>query len=74
MKLKVMKFYQGWASVEKPWEEGDVVTVSDAVVDLPAPDAPDNPWRGSRGEYLLKTFPDRFVEVKPRSRKKAAEE
>jgi len=74
MKLKVLKFYQGWASAEKPWDEGDIVTVSDAVIDLPAPDAPDNEWRGSRGEYLLKVFPDRFVEAQPRRRKTKADD
>jgi hypothetical protein len=74
MKLRVMKFYRGWASGEDPWEEGDVVNVSDAVRDLPSPDAPDDQWRGSLAEYLLKTYPDRFVEVKPRRRKVAAKE
>lgn len=75
MKLKVLSFYRGWASNEDAWEQGDVVTVSDAERDLPAPDAPDNQWRGTLSEYLLKTFPERFVEVKARRRatKKEAE-
>ena len=80
MKLKVLKPYQGWASNEDYWEpdpnkQDVIVEVSDAVIDLPSPDHPDNIWRGTRGEYLLKTFPDRFAEVKTRrGRKSDAEE
>jgi hypothetical protein len=74
MKLKVLQFYQGWASGENAWEPGDVVDVSDAVIDLPAPDAPDNKWRGSRGEYLLALFPDRFKKHVTRRKKADAEE
>ena len=69
MKLRVMQFYQGWASSEAAWQEGDVVNVSEAVRDLPAPDAPDNPWRGSVAEYLLAVYSDRFVEDKPKRSK-----
>jgi len=69
MKLRVLQFYQGWASGEAGWNEGDVVNVSDTVRDLPSPDAPDRPQRGSVAEYLLKTFPDRFVEDKPKRSK-----
>jgi len=73
MKLKVTSFYQGWASNEQPWEQGSIVNVSDAERDLPSPDAPDRPRRGSVAEYLLTTFPDRFAEDKPKRVKKAEE-
>jgi len=76
MKLKVLKQYQGWASGDILWEPDPdkkdvIVEVSDAVIDLPSPEWPDNIWRGTRGEYLLKTFPDRFAEVKSRRGRKA---
>jgi hypothetical protein len=61
MKLRVNKFYQGWASdddgYEVPWEPGMVVDV-DAIC----------------AKYLLATFPDRFDEVKSRRRSKPDED